>query len=202
MAAQSSILAWRIPWTEDPGGLQSMGSQRVGHNWSGFTYTHSSSKEVEAVPSSPLSLDWAFDHKTFCEFWSLVLKRPCPSCFCLLRPWSHRAMKASLLEDTCPRGGEVRRLGDGWHQVPAVWVRSLSPPAALSQGSDSHVSWCQVRSAEALPRLPPPRITGENTACYFKLLCFGVIYCTVTHSWYIIFWCIFGCRDNVFLNIQ
>ena len=28
----SSILAWRIPWTEEPGGLQSMGSQRVGHN--------------------------------------------------------------------------------------------------------------------------------------------------------------------------
>ena len=27
-----SILAWRIPWTEEPGGLQSMGSQRVGHN--------------------------------------------------------------------------------------------------------------------------------------------------------------------------
>ena len=31
MATQSSILAWRIPWTEEPGGLQSMGSQRVRH---------------------------------------------------------------------------------------------------------------------------------------------------------------------------
>ena len=29
-----SILAWRIPWTKEPGGLQSMGLQRVGHNWS------------------------------------------------------------------------------------------------------------------------------------------------------------------------
>ena len=29
----SSILAWRIPWTKEPGGLQSMGSQRVGHDW-------------------------------------------------------------------------------------------------------------------------------------------------------------------------
>ena len=29
MATHSSILAWRIPWTEEPGGLQSMGSQRV-----------------------------------------------------------------------------------------------------------------------------------------------------------------------------
>ena len=32
MATHSSILAWKIPWTEKPGGLQSMGSQRVGHN--------------------------------------------------------------------------------------------------------------------------------------------------------------------------
>ena len=31
-ATHSRILAWRIPWTEEPGGLQSMGLQRVGHN--------------------------------------------------------------------------------------------------------------------------------------------------------------------------
>ena len=31
MGTHSNILAWRIPWTEEPGGLQSMGSQRVGH---------------------------------------------------------------------------------------------------------------------------------------------------------------------------
>ena len=34
MAPHSSILAWKIPWTEEPGGLQSMGSHRVGHDWS------------------------------------------------------------------------------------------------------------------------------------------------------------------------
>ena len=32
-AIHASILAWRIPWTEEPGGLQFMGSQRVGHSW-------------------------------------------------------------------------------------------------------------------------------------------------------------------------
>ena len=31
MATHSSVLAWRIPWTEEPGGLQSMGPQRAGH---------------------------------------------------------------------------------------------------------------------------------------------------------------------------
>ena len=32
MATHSSILAWRTPWTEEPGALQSMGSQRIGHD--------------------------------------------------------------------------------------------------------------------------------------------------------------------------
>ena len=32
MAIHSSTIAWKIPWTEEPGRLQSMGSQRVGHN--------------------------------------------------------------------------------------------------------------------------------------------------------------------------
>ena len=32
MATHSCMLAWRIPWTEEPGGLQSVGSQRVGHD--------------------------------------------------------------------------------------------------------------------------------------------------------------------------
>ena len=38
MATHSSILAWRIPWTEEPAGLQSMGSQRAGHDWMTNTF--------------------------------------------------------------------------------------------------------------------------------------------------------------------
>ena len=40
MATHSCIVAWRIPWTEEPGGLQSMGSQRVGHNWNHLAHLH------------------------------------------------------------------------------------------------------------------------------------------------------------------
>ena len=41
METHSSILAWEIPWTEAPGGLQSMGLQRVGHDWARvYTHTH------------------------------------------------------------------------------------------------------------------------------------------------------------------
>ena len=39
MTTHSSILAWRIPWTEEPGGLQPMGSQKAGHNQATNTLT-------------------------------------------------------------------------------------------------------------------------------------------------------------------
>ena len=41
IATHSSILAWRIPWTEGPGRLQSMGLQRAGHHWAVITFTDS-----------------------------------------------------------------------------------------------------------------------------------------------------------------
>ena len=45
MAPHSSIPAWRIPWTEEPSGLQSIGSQRVGHDWSDLACMHTSMKQ-------------------------------------------------------------------------------------------------------------------------------------------------------------
>ena len=45
MVSHSSILAWRISWTEKPGGQQSMGSQRVGHDWvTAHTHTQASAR--------------------------------------------------------------------------------------------------------------------------------------------------------------
>ena len=58
MAPHSSTLAWKIPWTEEPGGLQSMGSLRVGHDWAtDFPFTfhfHALEKEM-ATHSSVLA---------------------------------------------------------------------------------------------------------------------------------------------------
>ena len=55
MATHSSILAWRIPWTEEPGGLQSMGSQRVRHDWqlnnNGKFYSLSPLSSLKGFPS-------------------------------------------------------------------------------------------------------------------------------------------------------
>ena len=45
MAPNSSILAWEIPWTEEPDGLESMGLQGVGHNWA-TEHTHKTNKTL------------------------------------------------------------------------------------------------------------------------------------------------------------
>jgi len=49
MATHSSILAWRIPWTEEPGGLQSMGPQRVKQGWTTNTFTFSPNWDVQEL---------------------------------------------------------------------------------------------------------------------------------------------------------
>ena len=72
MATHSSILTWRIPWTEEPGGLQSMGWQRVRHDWAttlslkrylGEFFTHLSiwylSKAIRVEKSWTQLRDWA-----------------------------------------------------------------------------------------------------------------------------------------------
>ena len=66
MTTHSSILAWRIPWTEEPRRLQSMGLQKVGHDWVTFIFTlfhrvkschcHQYSLYINRVHGSKLSL--------------------------------------------------------------------------------------------------------------------------------------------------
>ena len=53
MATHSSILAWRILWTEEPDWLLSIGSHRVGHDWSDLACTHAWEKEMATHSSIP-----------------------------------------------------------------------------------------------------------------------------------------------------
>ena len=57
MAPHSSTLAWKIPWTEEPGGLQSMGSLRVGHDWATSLSLHFHALEEEMATHSSV-LAW------------------------------------------------------------------------------------------------------------------------------------------------
>ena len=55
MAPHSSALAWEIPWTEEPGGLQSMGSYRVGHDWA---HHHQKQHCIFMTPFRPVLWVW------------------------------------------------------------------------------------------------------------------------------------------------
>ena len=65
MATHSSTLAWRIPWREEPGRLQSMGSQRVGHDWATSLYV--------LFNYSPKEQNWSLS-----EEWGWRLQSPGP----------------------------------------------------------------------------------------------------------------------------
>ena len=75
----SSILAWRIPWMEEPGGPQSMGSQRIGHNWSDLAPGHTTSS-FSILPSMDIYvpsiswllkivLQWSLGHMYLFKLW-------------------------------------------------------------------------------------------------------------------------------------
>ena len=64
MATHSCILAWRIPWTEEPGRLQSMGLQRVRHDWVTNTHTH--------THTLPLSGKWVKSYQPNSEIRSVI----------------------------------------------------------------------------------------------------------------------------------
>ena len=115
MATHSSVLAWRIPGTGEPGGLPSMGLHRVRHNWSDLAV---------AAASSPLTMHWirqnSYEYYILCLvcYWSfplwLVVKRAVlgstgvlgivhanPFLFLFPKPWvdsSHTCMDQSQLK--------------------------------------------------------------------------------------------------------
>ena len=86
MATHSSILAWRILWTEELGRLQSIGSQRLGHDWSDLSDPHARPGAAIYIPTLYLcvlgfSQDWDFpkypNEKTGHKFhysWALNIK--------------------------------------------------------------------------------------------------------------------------------
>ena len=60
MAAHSSVLAWRIPGTGEPGGLPSMGSHRVGHDWSDLVAVAAAAAAAKGHSVSPSLFKWAY----------------------------------------------------------------------------------------------------------------------------------------------
>ena len=70
MAPHSSTLAWKIPWTEEPGRLQSMGSLRVGHDWA--THFHSSLSCIGEGNGNPLQCSCLENPRDGAAWWAAV----------------------------------------------------------------------------------------------------------------------------------
>ena len=127
MATHSSVLAWRIPGTGEPGGLPSMGSHRVGHNWSDLAAAAFYCKHIQFI----LSLMGFPLNKIEQIADEYLIKRVCV-CVCSVAPDSlqpHRLQPARLL---CPWDFPGKNTGVGCH--------FLHQGIFLTSGSNSCIS--------------------------------------------------------------
>ena len=121
MATQSSIVAWKIPWMEEPGRLQFMGSQRVGHDWAtslSFPFRAGRGASPPHLPGSPLGLLSALFHTspplypTHHHHPLQEAKRECPGSLVVTGPpcpqWVEMGQRdwvmASLVPSRLPKG--------------------------------------------------------------------------------------------------
>ena len=103
MATQSSILAWNISRTEEPGGLQSMGLQRVGHDWSHSTHDPSSCGQRPVSLLSHGRSRWVLLNTDlrplFLSLWVMFLQDPHDICYHILKIYK----QASSPRNPCGR---------------------------------------------------------------------------------------------------
>ena len=150
MAPHSSTLAWKIPWAEEPGSLQSMGSHRVGHDWatslSLFTFMHWRRK-WQPTPVFLPGESQGWGSLVGCRLWGHRVRHD----------WSNLAAAATLCRgfpgDTsgkestcwCKRHGFdpwVRKIP--WHRkwqpalvfLPGKWATVQGPAKSQTQQSD------------------------------------------------------------------
>ena len=116
MATHSSILAWRIPWTEEPGRLQSMGSHRVGHDWAHACQTDERHQTREVALKG---WEKALAHMTWNSWWQLSMDDS-------VEPSDHLPSPACFWESPCSRN--TRNSG-----AFLVYAHSISPATGWSR---------------------------------------------------------------------
>ena len=128
MAVHSSVLAWRFPWTEEPGGLQSTGSERVGHNWA---------EAIKIIDVLTCTLLAAFQAASMIpasfvgEKRESVVAQSCPT-LCDPMDWSLGLWPASFL---CPWDSLGKNTGVACHFLPRG--------SFLTQGSNPGFLHCR-----------------------------------------------------------
>ena len=145
MATQFSILAWRIPWTEKPGGLQSMGLQRVGHDWATNTFTWKLAKAhpknwstyclYPGPPRTPAGLhpctSLYCDRGSFILNYSIIfIHNSTNTLYCLMYAFVYLAVSFCLFVYlkvcfmTCPRACKLHAICLVFHSFPSISSRS------------------------------------------------------------------------------
>ena len=174
MATHSSILAWEISWTEEPGGLQSMGSQRVGHHWASNTHIHIPTAQEgnepwqggEVVTPSPLALcrnprQKAGVWQELTVSWSRASTQ---SSWSRVKPCSTMTLEGGLKKPKCTaKNWSVIGFILHGSSVHGIFQARMLEWAAnsYSRGASwcrylAHVSWCPLHwQADSLPLAPP-----------------------------------------------
>ena len=150
MATHSSILAWEIPWTDDPGRLQSMGSERVRHNWvtwlSFFQNGISFAKWAATCPHQIV-----VPHATRNWKWGTArFKERFPDSNCGI--WA--SQMAPAVKHSPANAGDVR--DPCWSPGPGTLHCRRAPeftPVCFPGGSDSKEPTCKVGDLGLIPGL-------------------------------------------------
>ena len=156
MAPHSSILAWRIPWTEKPSRLQSIGSQRTGQNWVTNTMISSVQFRLSVVSDS------LRPHE------SQHARPPCPSPTpavysnsCPLSRWCHQTISSSVMHfSTCPQSFpssgsfQISQLfPSGGQSIGVSASASVLPMNTQDWSPLEWTGWISLRSKGLLRRL-------------------------------------------------
>ena len=120
MATHSSVLTWEVPWREEPGGLQSMGSQRLGHDWEAEctrararAHTHTHTHTVMCLP-----IFFIFQMVSWCSVCALQKKGTRSGCY--LCNWYWQQLR-NRTDRTCGNHHNFATVSAIRTQAPQTW---------------------------------------------------------------------------------
>ena len=142
MATLFSVLAWRIPWTEEPGGLQSTGMQKVGHSWSNWArIAHTTFYQCKQYPLTWLEKCDSLHMQIRDKFFNIMLSDGSQGKWCRAHNlvWSSRRGHYSRYLVTCGSRGRLlmvrkRRL---WAEMEEfyIWIMEVMKKLCTHQNT-------------------------------------------------------------------